>query len=143
MSIAKKIRFDHVGRNEGCICDKCGQYIQNVWSVQYTPEITLHYGIDCFANIIKKSNLTKEGQKLMRKAMKSLEDVKACFERELEKTEETDLAYQTAQADWNKQDYWNGKPWEEYHKWMVEEFWPYRIQRAEKELDKYGKANFN
>ena len=78
----------------------------------------------------------------MRKAMKSLEDVKACFERELEKTEETDPAYQTAQADWNKQDYWNGKPWEEYHKWMIEEFWPYRIQCAEKELDKYGKANF-
>lgn len=134
-----KIQFNHVGRNEGCVCDQCGQYIQNVWSVQYANGATLYYGIDCFSNILKKSNFTKEVQKRIFKAMRDLEIAKSCLETEISKTEDTDEGYQVEQAEWNKQSAWHGEPWLEYHKWMVEEFWPFRIQLAERELNKYSK----
>lgn len=66
MAHIKEIRFTHVGRNEGCLCDKCGQYIQNIVTVEFTDGITFDYGQDCFKKLYDNSKLTEFGKKLMR-----------------------------------------------------------------------------
>ncbi len=145
MAQIKSIRFDRVGRNDGCTCDKCGQYIINVWTVQYTDGVTLHYGIDCFEKICKSGNLTRYGEKLMREALKDikfyseqLEMWKALTEQE---AEEKGLLNELKVIDWNES-YWAGKTFEEYKNWMVDEFFPGRLERCQRDIGKFSKANF-
>ena len=48
MAKIEKIYFQRVGKNEGCSCDKCGQYITNIWTVRYKGSADIHFGMDCF-----------------------------------------------------------------------------------------------
>ena len=73
MAHIKEIRFAHVGRNEGCLCDRCGQYIQNIVTVHWTDDIVVNYGTECFSKLCKTGRLTAHGLKLMHKALKSIE----------------------------------------------------------------------
>lgn len=144
MAQIKKISFARVGKNEGCTCDKCGQYIRNIWTVDYADGVRLNLGIDCFDKLNKSSNLTTYGLKLFKQAMKSIEDHQRMFEEEKALTEETDIRYQATQThvEWKEDDYWMGHPWEEYHKWMIEEWWPTRFKEDQKKIDRFGKVNF-
>ena len=65
MAHIKHINFAHVGRNEGCLCDKCGQYIQNIVYVDYDDGI--------FAKLYNGGKLSTYGVKLMKKALKAIE----------------------------------------------------------------------
>ena len=72
MAHIKKIKFSRVGKQEGCTCDRCGQYIRNIWTVDYKEGLTMNYGIDCWEAICKEG-LSKQGIRLMNKTMKSLQ----------------------------------------------------------------------
>jgi hypothetical protein len=143
MAHIKKISFNSVGKNEGCVCDRCGQYIRNIWTVEYREGLTQNYGVDCWMKVLKEG-LDKRGVSEIKKIMKSIENYQNNLSRYLnnELTAETDESYQIEQADWNKQSYWYGRSFEEYRTWLVEEFFPYRISEAQKRLNKYRKVNF-
>lgn len=143
MAHIKKISFSSVGKQEGCTCDRCGQYIKNIWTVEYEEGLRMNYGIDCFEKIYKKG-LNATGSKLMKKIMvsiKSYEDRLAQYVSG-ELTAETDESYQTDQMDWNKDNYWYGRSFEEYRDWMINEFFPHRIADKQKELARFQKVNF-
>lgn len=144
MSHIKKIRFQSVGRNEGCTCDRCGQYIRNIWSVDYAEGFTVNYGIDCWEKVYKAGQLSKYGEKELRKIMKRIRDYEKMLEtyKSGEMTEEIDGGYKTDQMDCFKDHYWHGKPYEQYKAWMIEECIPARIARAQEDLKKFKNIDF-
>lgn len=147
MAHIKRISFAHVGRNEGCLCDRCGQYIQNIVTVTYSDGLILNYGQDCFDKLWKGSKLTSYGQKLFKKALKNAKAHQEAYQKYVNgtMTAENDLSYQWNQnsADYGSSSYWYGKPYEEYRKWMIEEVFPMRFEEDQKELDRFSKVNFN
>lgn len=140
MAYIQKIQFNRVGQNEGCTCDRCGQYIRNIWTVDYTDGIKMNFGIDCFEKLNKASKLNAYGMKKLKKALKFIEGHYDMIETEKAKTEETDGQWKYLQED--KESYWCGRPWNEYHKWMLEEFYPERIKEDQKRIDRFSKVNF-
>lgn len=144
MARIQKVDFHHVGKQEGCLCDKCGQYITNVWTVQYTDGITARFGIDCFEKLNKESKLTSFGKKELSKALKNIQKHREMYEAEASKTEETDVAWQYIQnpAPHESKDYWYGRKWEEYHEWMLNEFYGARFKEDQKQIDRFSKVNF-
>ena len=72
MAHLRSVNFARVGRNEGCTCDRCGQYIQNIWTVYFDGEEPIHFGIDCFEKL-NRGALNDYGMKLMRKVLQHLE----------------------------------------------------------------------
>ena len=141
MAYIRRITFDHVGQNEGCTCDRCGQYIKNIWTVTYQDDVSMHFGIDCFEKLNKESKLNAYGRKLMKETIKWIECHQEMFEAEKAKTAETDLAWQRESQD--KDSYWYGRSFEEWHKWMLEEWWPERFKDDQKRVDRFAKVNFN
>lgn len=144
MARIKKIMFSRVGNDEGCLCDRCGQYIKNIWTVDYADGVRANFGIDCFEILNKESGLTAFGQKELKRALKKIQEHRDMYEAEKAKTEETDIAYQNMQIeyDWKDRDYWFGKPWKEYHEWMLNEFWKTRFEEDQKQIDRFSKVNF-
>lgn len=144
MARIKSIDFDSVGRMEGCTCDRCGQYIQNIYTVTFTDEVRMNFGIDCFRKLLLSGNLSDYGMKLMKKELKSLKRWQELFEKEKLKTEETDIAYQNEQehVDWKPDGYWYGRPWEEYHEWMLTQWFPKRFEESQEVINKFSKVNF-
>lgn len=145
MAHIKEIRFDHVGKQEGCLCDKCGQYIINIWTVQYTDGITARFGIDCFEKLNKESGLSNFGRKELNKVLKSIQKHHEMYEAEAAKTEETDIDWQQIQNpfDWQDKSYWYGRPWAEYHEWMLTKFFKVRFEEDQKQIDRFSKVNFS
>ena len=144
MAHIKSMCFSHVGRMEGCCCDKCGQYIQNIITVNYTDGLRLNYGTDCFNKLWHSGNLSDYGKKLMSKTLKSMQKHYEMLEAEKQLTEETDMQYQNTQEhfDWKPDDYWYGHPWEEWHQWRINVWWPKRFEEDQKAIDKFSKVNF-
>lgn len=138
-----KIRFDRAhSAEQGCICDRCGQWLKNIWTVKFDDGITAHFGIDCYEQMCKDSRLTEYGMKLMKKATKKLSEWYERMEEEKALTEATDTAYQNEQRPYNSDGYWYGKPWEEYHEWVLSKWYPARIADCEKDLAKFKNVNF-
>lgn len=144
MARIKRIEFYHVGKQEGCLCDKCGQYITNVWAVQYTDDITARFGIDCFEKLNKASGLTSFGKKELKKALKNIQKHREMYEAEAAQTEETDIAWQNIQnpPPYESKGYWYGRQWEEYHKWILTEWYGERFKEDQKQIDRFSKVNF-
>jgi len=143
MAHIKRISFSRVGKQEGCTCDRCGQYIQNIWTVEYKEGLRMNYGIDCWEKVYKKG-LNAAGSKLMKKAMESIKSYEERLAQYIsgEITAETDESYKADQMDWNKDNYWYGRSFEEYKDWMINEFFPHRIADKQKELARFQKVNF-
>ena len=72
MAHIKKISFSSVNVREGCTCDRCGQWIKNIWTVDFLEGFSMNYGIDCFEKLCKSGRLSDYGMKLMKKALKSI-----------------------------------------------------------------------
>lgn len=143
MAHIKQISFARVGEKEGCTCDRCGQYIRNIWTVEYTEGLRMNYGLDCWEKVYK-DGLNKQGAKILKKIMDSIKSYEERLARYVsgELSEETDESYKVTQADWNRDDFWYGKSFGEYKNWMVTDFLPYRISDKQKELAKFSKVNF-
>lgn len=140
MAHIKKITFATVGQNEGCTCDRCGQYIKNIWTVQFAEGLTMNYGIDCFEKLCKTGHLSDYGKKLMKKSLKSISNIYLRMQEQAEMTETTDISWQVKQMD--KTDAWYGEPYEEYKRWMLEEFWTYRLEKENENIEKFKNVNF-
>lgn len=144
MARIERIDFEKVSRNRGCTCDKCGQYITKVWTVRYSGGVDVRLGMDCFDTMLKESRLNDFGMKAMKKALKSIERHHKGFEEEKRLTEETDEGYKGTQVKpaYGTPSYWYGRPWAEYHEWMLTEWWPARFAEDQKEIDRFSKINF-
>ena len=143
MARINDISFTHVGKNEGCTCDKCGQYLTNIWTVEYSDGTRINFGIDCFDKMTKASHLNDYGEKIMRKTLKSIEKHQKMYEVEKALTEETDERYQAQQIKTEcDTPAWYGTPWAEYHEWMLTVFWPERFKEDQKEIARFSKINF-
>ena len=144
MSHIKRIRFASVGKNEGCTCDRCGQYIKNIWSVDYAEGFTVNYGLDCWEKVYKSGKLSQYGEKEMKKAMKKIKEwqvAKAKWQNGEMDCQENEYYWQEQKKD--KLSPWYDKTFAEYKEWMIKEFIQYRIECAQKELKKFSKINFN
>lgn len=139
------IHFDRATRLTGCTCDKCWQWIQNIWTVSFDDNTKFHYGIDCFEKMTKSGKLTKVGENLLKKTIKSI----AFYEEQLilwstiteEEAEEKGLLTDLRNEVWNTS-YWAGRSFREYRDWQVNEFFPYRIAEEQKVLKKFENVNF-
>ena len=147
MAHIKEIRFAHVGRKEGCLCDRCGQYIQNIVSVDYTDGVTIRCGQDCFKNLYDSGKLSAFGVKLMRKALKSIET----HSRQLEAytsgkmTADNDESWKSFETPQNKGCYWavHHDDYEAYRQWMITEWFPQRFKEDQKMIDRFANVNFD
>lgn len=146
MATIKRIDFSHVGRNEGTLCDRCGQYIQNIATVEYADGLTLNYGLDCFNKLSGSGNLSAYGKKLFKKAVNTIK----FYESELEdrksgKINETNDKswswYTFPTPDGKSRNPFNS--YEEFNTYQINELLPHRIESAQKELEKFSKARFN
>ena len=144
MAHIKNITFSHVGRNEGCCCDRCGQWLRNIVTVEYKEGLTLNYGQDCFEKLYKSGKLNAYGVKLMRKALKRLDSWYKILEayKSGKLNAETDQGYIYCQTC-DGGHYWKGKPFEDWKKWNIEEVIPLRIEEAQKELERFSKIDFD
>lgn len=142
MAYIKSISFNRVGKNEGCTCDRCGQYIRNIVTVSFTDEVNMNYGIDCFEKLQTNAKLTAYGKKIMKKAIEKIDwwTIELKKWQNGEYTAENRIDWQNAQE--NKTDAWYGESFESYRKWMIEKFIPVRFAEAQKDIDKFKKVNF-
>ena len=140
MAHIKSVRFSSVGKAEGCTCDRCGQYIQNIWTVTFTEGMSLNYGLDCFEKV-QKTGLSETARKNIKKALKSIQAYEEQLARFVsgERNEENDEAYKYAQRE--KNNAWYGEPYEKYRDWFINEFFPYRISEENKIIEKYSKVS--
>lgn len=67
-----------------------------------------------------------------------LEMWKALTEQE---AEEKGLLGDLKETDWNTS-YWAGKTFEEYKNWMVNDFFPHRLEECQKDIDRFSKVKF-
>jgi len=140
MAHIEDIRFDHVGKNEGCMCDNCGAWLTNIWTVKFREGESLHFGMDCFDKRIK-GKLNAFGKKEMQKVLKRIQE-----HSELLNQLKQDEVTETVQKEWESyrywQKYWKDKTFEEWKTWMIEEVLPDRLEADRKVLAKFEKINF-
>lgn len=140
MAHIQRISFSHVGKKEGCLCDNCGQYLTNIWTVTFQEGESLNFGIDCFDKRIR-GKLTAFGKKEMNKILKKIQRAEE-FLAQLKKDEITE----DVMKEWENirywQKYWEDKTIDEWKKWEIEEVIPKRLESARKELEKFQKINF-
>lgn len=142
MAYIKKINFEHVGKNEGCLCDRCGAYIRNIVSVEFTDGVKVNYGQDCFEKLYKSSKLNSAGISLMKKTLKRIDHYTAKLESYVsgEINQENDEGYKTEQM---LDGYWQGRLYEEYKDFMINEFLPERFKECQKDVDRFSKVRFD
>ena len=140
-----RINFVHVGRKEGCTCDRCGQYITNIWYVDFSNGQRITFGIDCFEKVYKSGNLSKYGLKLFKQLLKDIQYHQkwlAYWNAATEDQARADgqLAFTIDCPDWDNS-YWKGKPFEEYRNFEIECYTKY-LADDQKELEKFRKVGF-
>lgn len=147
MAYIQDIRFDHVGKKEGFICDQCGAYITNVYTVTYSDGLKMHYGIECFKKLFIAGSLTEQGVKLMKKALKRIKEAYEIRDKWLkvnsfEEAKEQNIPYWAAFED----EAWEGSSFEEFKEYCVDEkegYFASDIRRARKDLERFKKINFD
>lgn len=137
MAGISKIDYAHTSRESGCTCDRCGQWITNIITVHYTDGDTIHYGIDCFEKLYKDNKLTAYGMKVMKRGYKKIKDWSLKLEdyKTGKLNPDTDISWKYIQEHGG---YWQGKPFEEYRDWMINEVIPLRFEEAQKEIQRFN-----
>ena len=142
----QKIQFEALGKSSCFCCDKCGQYIQNVWTVNFEGGLTLHMGCDCFEKIWKGKGMTDFGKKQFKKLLKHIQTHKEGYKKWLNRTEEEYLASCAEKgllAEYlDSQSSFYGMTFEEYRDWMLTEWYGQRFKEDEQELMKFNKVKF-
>ena len=142
MAKIRHIGFCRVGKNEGCLCDKCGQYIRNIVTVGYADGITCRYGTECFDKLYH-DGLNAYGQKLMRQTLKSVADHQEEYEKmKLGAACEDNVKRFQSDQYWNPE-VWGSASFEEWQKWMLDEWFPKRFEEDQKKVDRFANVNFS
>ena len=147
MAYIKDIRFDSVGKKEGLVCDRCGTYIRNIYTVTYSDGFVARYGIECFKKLFDAGKLTDFGRKLMMKALKRLKEAYETREKwlsvnTLKEAKEKNLLTQPFES----YEAWEGHTFEEYKDFWVNEergFTASDIKRAKDDLARFKNVNFD
>lgn len=143
----KKIAYYSVPRSESSTCSCCGKSIQNICSIETVEGERFNFGTTCFDKLIK-DKLRSFQRKEYNQAIKFLK------------------GYYKQQKVWEnmtKEDYLGsemyrtacicdgGAPWEtktgldsfeDYKNWMLNDFFPCRIEQEEKVIEKYSRIDF-
>lgn len=140
----ENIRFDRVGQNKGCTCDRCGQYIRNIWTVKFSGGMQIAFGIDCFERMYKSGSLTASGIKAFKKLLKRIQAHKESFEMWQTITEEEAIANYMGWIFpiYDKDSAFYGMTFDEYREWMLNEFYAQRFREDEEALTKFRKFGF-
>ncbi len=147
MAYIKDIRFDSVGKKEGLVCDRCGTYIRNIYTVTYSDGFVARYGIECFKKLFDAGKLTDFGRKLMMKALKRLKEAYETREKwlsvnSLEEAEKKNLDVYL----FKNYEAWEGHTFEEYRDYWTSEEMGYTasdIKRAKEDLARFKNVNFD
>lgn len=147
MAYIKDIRFDSVDRKDGLVCDRCGAYIRNIYTVTYSDGLVARYGMECFKKLFDAGNLTDFGRKLMMKALKRLKEAYETREKwlsvnTLEEAEKNHLNV----FPFKNYEAWKGHTFEEYKDFWINEENGYTasdIKRAKEDLARFKKVNFD
>lgn len=139
MATVTSIRFHREGKNSGCICDHCGQYIRNIWTVRYSNGKSLNFGIDCFSQIRNHDGLSCHLEKKIKKELKFLQklcDILDAYESG-KITEENDQAYsfEVYNCERNKQE---PESYEEFRAFYTEKCLPSWINETVLRLKRLG-----
>lgn len=142
MAYITNMTFEHVGKDEGVLCDRCGQYIRNIYTVYYSDGYVMHCGVECFKKLRESGRLSDYGMKVLMKIAKKIKQ----YSEELamwktlteEEAEEKKLLYPL-----HYYEAWQGKTFEEYKEWNINKWYPARFAECEKELAKFNKIDFN
>lgn len=147
MAHIKSISFAHVGKKEGCLCEKCGQYITNIVTVHWTDGVNIDYGTECFDKLYHSGKLTDHGIKLMKKALNSIKNHTKQLEAYTsgKMNAENDNGWKWFKMEeeiYGNKTAWSGKTYEEYRQWMIDVWFPKRFEEDQKEIDRFAKVNF-
>lgn len=146
MNTIKKISFESVPKTAGCCCDKCGQYLQNIYTVTYSNDISYHFGIDCFNKLLKSSSLNSFGMKEFKKLLKRIQHWQERCEYWTKITEEEARAAAAEKGvkleiECSESAHY-GETFEEYKEWMLNCFIAERFKENEKELQRFKGVKF-
>ena len=135
----KKINFYSVLKSEGCTCDCCGKYITNVCSIDTVGGGHFNLGSTCFDKQMK----TKLGAMAKKKVNHAVKMIKSWNEEKEYMLHVSEEQYKIDRpADYEERvashQYDGIDCFEDYRKWNLEEFIPYRISLAEADIVKYG-----
>lgn len=148
MAYIKDIRFDSVDKKDGLICDRCGAYIRNIYTVTYSDGLVARYGIECFKKLFDAGKLTDFGRKLMMKSLKRLKEAYEFREKwlsvnTLEEAKEKKLPYTQIFETYEA---WQGHTFEEFKDFCTSEkegYFASDVRRAKEELARFKKVNFD
>ena len=139
MAYIKKVSFNHVKKEEGCMCDNCGQWITNIITVDFKEGESLRFGVDCYEKRIN-GKLNAYGKKEMNRIVRSIQEHSKLLE-DLKK----DKITPRVQKQWDSyrtwQAYWQDKSIEEWKNWMIDVV-PKWLEKDNEELEKFRKINF-
>lgn len=140
MAHLKKVNFSHVKKEEGCMCDNCGQWITNIVTVTFEEGESLHFGVDCYEKRIS-GKLNSFGKKEMNKVLKTIKEHDRLL-AELKSGKDTALVLKQWESYRYWQGYWNDKSIDEWKSWMINDVIPKWIEKDEKEFERFRKINF-
>ena len=141
MARIKSINFSHTDRIHGCMCDRCGQWLQNIWTVEFSSGDTINFGIDCF-NKMTQGKLTDYGKKLLKKSLDRLKK----WQTELKKWQDGEYTAENCESYQFEQQfpdhYFYGKSFDEYKEFQITQWIPARIECARKDIEKFSRIEF-
>lgn len=151
MSRVTNLYFEHVRKQEGCLCDKCGQYIQNIYTVTYDDIPVQHFGIDCFTKLMKTSNLTEVGKSKLRKLIKDItyltdyitvwESIHT-YEEAVDKQKQLLGKINLNLSVYTEYEAWEDSSFEEFRQFCIDNFGKKKLAEKQVELSKYKGVRF-
>ena len=141
--------FYTLDKNKGICCDHCGTYIRNVVEI-HVGGFVYKVGLDCFRNLQKENKFGNIPNKVLNQYLKSIKEYNIGFE--IWKSCET-LEQFIAACEKNPKALvfvrwkcygWKTEKFEEItqeiydneRNYMINEFYPYRIESKQKEMEK-------
>lgn len=148
MAFIQDIRFDSADKNGGLLCDRCGAYIKNIYTVTYSDSLVARYGIECFKKLFDAGKLTDFGRKLMMRTLKKLKEAYEAREKwlnvnSLEEAKERSLPYTQVFETYEA---WEGHTFEEFKDFCTSEergFFASDLKKAKRDLARFKKVNFD
>ena len=143
------INFYILDKNKGIRCDHCGTYIRNVVEI-HVDGFIYKVGLDCFRNLQKENKFGNIPNRVLNRYLKSIKEYNIGFE--IWKSCET-LEQFIAACEKNPKALvfvmwkcygWKTEKFEEItqemydneRNYMINEFYPYRIESKQKEMEK-------
>ena len=141
--------FYTLDKNQGILCDHCGTYIRNVVEIHISGFV-YKVGLDCFKNLQKQNKFGSIPSKELNRYLKSIKEYNIGFEiwKSCETLEQFKLAYENNTKahvyvmwmiyGWKTEDFKEitQEIFDKERNWMINEFYPYRIQKTQEEMEK-------